>query len=126
MTLLSSNYLRDVIRQLMKYGLILLIAAACFGGAYAQFNAGQEQAQTVIQKEITVYPNPAVDYFTLTVNDQTISRITINNIIGKEILAYSRTELNKYDVSQLKKGIYVVRVFNHNDKLVKALRLSKS
>lgn len=110
----------------MKYGLILLIAAACFGGAYAQFNAGQEQAQTVIQKEITVYPNPAVDYFTLTVNDQTISRITINNIIGKEILAYSRTELNKYDVSQLKKGIYVVRVFNHNDKLVKALRLSKS
>ncbi len=110
----------------MKYGLILLIAAACFGGAYAQFNAQQEQAKTVFQKEISVYPNPAIDYFTLTVNDQTISRITVNNIIGKEVLSYRRTEMNKYDVSHLKKGIYVVRVFNHNDKLVKALRLSKS
>ncbi len=110
----------------MKYGLILLIAAACFGGAYAQFSTEQEQTKTVIQKEIFVYPNPAIDYFTLTANDQTISRITINNIIGKEVLSYSRTEMNKYDVSHLKKGIYVVRIFNHNDKLVKALRLSKS
>ncbi len=110
----------------MKYGLILLIAAACFGAAYAQFRTVQQETKTIIQKEISVYPNPAVDYFTLTVNDETISRITINNIIGKEVLSYSRTDVNKYDVSHLKKGIYVVRVFNHNDKLVKALRLSKN
>jgi hypothetical protein len=110
----------------MKYGLILLIAASCFGAAYAQFNTGQQQNKAVVQKEISVYPNPAVDYFTLTVKDETISRITVNNIIGKEVLSYSKTDMNKYDVSLLKKGIYVVRVFNHNDKLVKALRLSKS
>ena len=110
----------------MKYGLILLMAASCFGVAYAQFNAGQQQTKAVVQKEISVYPNPAVDYFTLTINDETISRITINNIIGKEVLSYSRSDMNKYDVSHLKKGIYVVRVFTHNDKLVKALRLSKN
>ena len=115
-----------MIRKFVKYGLILLIASLGVGVTYAQFSAEQGPAKTVVQKEITVYPNPATDYFTLTLNDETISRITINNIIGKEILSYNRTEVNKYDVSHLKKGIYVVRVFNHNDKLVKALRLSKN
>lgn len=110
----------------MKYGLILLIAASCFGAVYAQFNTERQQNNALVEKEISVYPNPAVDFFTLSVNDETISKITVNNIIGKEVLTYNRTEMNKYDVSTLKKGIYVIRVFNHNDKLVKALRLSKS
>ena len=67
----------------MKYGLILLIAAFCFSAVYAQFNTERQQNKALVQKEISVYPNPAVDYFTLSVADETISRITVNNIIGK-------------------------------------------
>ena len=110
----------------MKYGFMMLLAVSCFGAVYAQFSNGPKPTKTVIEKEISVFPNPATDYFTLTINNETISRITVNNIIGKEVLSYDRTDVNKYDVSQLKKGIYVVRIFNHNDKLVKALRLSKN
>ncbi len=113
--------------KLKKYSLILCLAACCLGSAvFAQLNVNQASGSKSINTEIAVYPNPALDYFTLTSDGDAVKKITINNIIGKQVLSFQRNEMNKYDVSPLKKGIYVVRVFDHNDQLIKALRLSKS
>ena len=113
--------------KLNKYSLIFCLAVCCFGSAvFAQLNVNDVTTSKVSHTEIAVYPNPAVDYFTLTSDEDVVQKITVNNIIGKQVLSFQRNEMNKYDISPLKKGIYVVRVFDHNDQLVKALRLSKS
>jgi hypothetical protein len=107
---------------------MLLLAASVFKtDVNAQvhnisFNNGDQDKSVV---ELSIYPNPASDYFTLNTN-QKIKRISINTIVGKEVKMIQVNDQNRYDLSDLRKGIYVVRIFDYNDSLVKALRLSKS
>ncbi len=91
----------------------------------AQHGGGGDQDKSSVPTELTIYPNPAVEYFTINA-EVAVKRITINNIVGKQMLDLQSNADNRYDVSDLKKGIYVVRVFDQNDQLLKALRLSKS
>lgn len=81
--------------------------------------------QEKIKVELSVYPNPAIDYFTLNTN-QEVKKISIYNIIGKEVKTYISNPDNQYDLSDLKRGIYILRIFGQDDHLIKAIRLSKS
>lgn len=99
----------------------------------AQLNlTGQMSSATLIDMgqdkelvELSIYPNPASEYFTLNTN-QLVKRISINTIVGKEVKVLYTNDENKYDLSDLRKGIYVVRIFGNDDSLIKALRLSKT
>lgn len=113
-------------KKLKKYSILLVLALLVGGSGVAQLNnSSLDKKGQIDATEIAVYPNPALDYFTITSESQ-VSHITINNIIGKQVKAFKRSELNRYDIASLKKGIYVVRIFDNNDQLVKALRLSKT
>lgn len=61
-----------------------------------------------VQSEISVYPNPAVDYLNVNVSDYcAISNIVIYDHQGRQVLASSDTRIN---VSALNKGIYIVEI----------------
>ena len=75
--------------------------------------------------DIKMYPNPAREHFSVEI-ETPISSITINNILGKEITRYSANTENKYSIGGLRKGIYIVRLFDEKDQLIKAVRLCKS
>ena len=75
--------------------------------------------------DIKLYPNPAREHFSIEI-EAPVSSITINNILGKEITRYSTNPENKYSIGGLRKGIYIVRLFDDKDQLIKALRLCKS
>lgn len=81
--------------------------------------------QEKVKVELSIYPNPATDYFTLNTN-QAIKKITINNIVGKEVKTFISNPDNQYELSELKRGIYIVRIFGQDDMLIKAVRLSKN
>ena len=49
----------------------------------------------------------------------------IYNIIGKEVKAYIHAVGNGYEINDLRKGIYVVRLFDQQGKILKVLRLNK-
>lgn len=79
-----------------------------------------------LKQDLKVFPNPASDKFSLNDTSQKLKYISINNIIGKEVKRVKVTPDNSYDISELQRGIYIVRIFNQSDELVKALRLSKT
>ena len=74
--------------------------------------------------DIGIYPNPTTESFKLT--EQTnVDRISVYNIVGKEVVSFSATANGSYDVSNLENGMFLVRLFDQRGETVKVLRLSK-
>jgi len=65
-----------------------------------------------------VYPNPTSDYITIKIDRQNNYRYAISNIIGKRILQGEFDKSVDLDLRNLRKGIYVLSIFNNaNEKL---------
>ena len=83
-------------------------------------------------KNLKIYPNPSSEYFSISFNEIKkeveggVKVITVDNIVGKEVKRYTATPDNKYSLVGLKRGIYIVRIFDGQDRMIKALRLSKN
>ncbi len=78
-----------------------------------------------IAENIVVYPNPTYGTFRIK-NDNNIDRVTMVNIVGKEIWSESHQEGKQYDISALYKGMYIVRLYNVEGQLVRSIRVNKS
>ncbi|MBS1652901.1 MAG: T9SS type A sorting domain-containing protein [Bacteroidetes bacterium] len=79
----------------------------------------------LLNGEITVFPNPTIDYFY--VNNNGIENIFINikDLFGNNIYANNYTEVNfRVDVRDLKKGIYIVNIKSGNKQ--QTIKLIKS
>lgn len=77
-----------------------------------------------LNNNINLYPNPAFDLISLK-NDINVSEIVFYNIIGKKIKTISHQKGQKHEVSDLDKGIYLVRLLNKDGDMLKVLRLTK-
>ena len=75
--------------------------------------------------QIKIYPNPSTDFIQIA-NDNNVSKIAIYNIVGKNLNTSSHYEGKSHDVSSLQKGIYLIRLFDENEKVLSVLRLKKS
>jgi len=63
---------------------------------------------------VHIYPNPAKDFIQLTgIENGTISKITVTNLSGKEVLK-STLKNGKIDLSSLNSGIYIVSIQAEN------------
>lgn len=71
-----------------------------------------------------VYPNPTVDRFQVK-NDNDVVNVSLFNIVGKRLLTEAHTAGQAHDVSNLDKGIYLVRMLDKNDQTLKVIRLTK-
>ena len=76
------------------------------------------------KEELIIFPNPTSDYFQVG-NDSRIKKVVIYNIVGKEIKRFNHTPGKQHNVESLRKGLYLVRLFDSSGEIVKALRLSK-
>lgn len=74
--------------------------------------------------DIQIFPNPSVNAFQIK-NDKQVRAIKIYNIIGKEVNSYRHIRGAQYDVVGYQKGIYIIRLFDQNEKMIKVLRLNK-
>ncbi len=78
----------------------------------------------LINEDIQIFPNPAVDAFQIK-NDKLIRQVKIYDIIGKEVDRYSHIRGAEYNVSNYQKGIYIIRLFDESNMMIKVLRLNK-
>lgn len=78
---------------------------------------------SLVKEALNLYPNPTTDYFRLA-NDQEIAKIQVYNIVGKKMLEFS-TKQETYDISSLRDGLYLVRMFSADNKVVRTTRLTK-
>ncbi len=74
--------------------------------------------------DMNVYPNPAIDYFQLS-NDDKVATIAIFSIVGQEIERFDHFPNQAYSVNNLNNGLYLVRTYDVDGNLLKAIRLSK-
>jgi len=73
--------------------------------------------------EIYLYPNPATNYFTL---NATTSKLEIYSLSGQLVKSFNANQAKEYQfsVSDLSKGMYIVKALNENNE-VKVLKLLK-
>lgn len=80
---------------------------------------GNEQ---IFQTLMSLYPNPASDFFTVDHADK-VATIEVSNILGEKVLTTTNKQVN---VSQLKAGMYFVRLLDKKGQVIATKRLQKN
>lgn len=75
--------------------------------------------------QVNIYPNPTTDLFQIS-NDDQVSKVVFFNIVGKRIKTDGHFSGKSHDVSQLQKGIYLVRLLDSNENVLSVVRLNKN
>lgn len=83
----------------------------------------QEQSKTV--DEIKIFPNPAIDYLQIS-NNAFVKKIVILNIFSKEVKSFQHYNNAQHDISDLKPGLYIIKMVDEKNKVVRSLKFNKS
>ncbi len=118
-------------------GLFSLVASAQIGSNCGgcgngmtgdDYNSNQktpvEVTITPKKKKISIYPNPAVNFIGLSDSDD-VQKIVIFNVMGREAKSFKVEKGLKYDVTDLKTGMYLVQIVDMNNKIITTQRLNK-
>lgn len=73
---------------------------------------------------IKIFPNPVLDYFQVT-NGYSVKKVMIYNIFGKEVKTLFHYNNAQHEVSDLRPGMYVVKLIDEKNKVIKSLKLNK-
>ncbi len=71
-----------------------------------------------------VYPNPAVDRFTVDFNTG-LTRIELYNILGRKISSFTAVQNRSYDISEYPDGLYMLKLIGPNNQVLRTIRLQK-
>lgn len=72
----------------------------------------------------TVYPNPATDFINLS-NDDLVQQMVIYNFGGREVRSFFASKGQRYDISNLPNGMYLVQFLNTDSRVIHTQRLQK-
>ncbi len=94
--------------------------------AYTGNNNGDNRAgrSSEVTTTIQVFPNPATEYFNVSSNQQ-VERITVYNLLGREMKSFTFSDGDRYYIGDLSKGMYLVQMTGKDNRLVSTQRLSK-
>lgn len=65
-------------------------------------------------KNVTLYPNPVIDYLSLSITNGSYT-FSIHNLLGQKVQSESFTNSTSFDLSSLKAGIYIVTITDMNN-----------
>ena len=104
----------------------LLLCFAFSASANGSMGDGVVSQNTIEPPEIkiTIYPNPATEFIQIT-NFEEISEIIVFNLVGRKMQTFKVTGDEKYNVSKLPKGMYLIQLLNHSNKIITTQRISK-
>jgi len=71
------------------------------------------------QVEINIHPNPASNFLHIESNQAEITGIEVFDLKGKQVMQSKSTSLDKVDVSQLSKGMYLLKLSTSQGELTK-------
>lgn len=75
--------------------------------------------------KISVFPNPATNFISIN-KDDNVEQIAVFNLVGRKLKTFEGVEKNeRYDVSDLPNGMYLVQVIDATHKIVTTQRISK-
>lgn len=88
------------------------------------FNQIVSSNRNVQAKNLKLFPNPAHDYFQLS-DYEDIERVIIYSMAGAELKSFVSYPNESFQIAELHRGLYLVRLLNRRKEVVKALRLNK-
>ena len=88
---------------------------------FNQTSAVQEQVRP---DDVKIYPNPATEYFKVETRD-VLAKIDMYNIVGDRVKTFYAYRNKRYYVDDLPDGLYLVRLMDVNNRVIKTLRLNK-
>lgn len=71
-----------------------------------------------------VYPNPATDYISLS-DDEKVAELVIYNFSGRQVCSFKASSGQKYNISTLPTGMYLVQFIDGNRHVFHTQRLHK-
>jgi len=79
-----------------------------------------------ITKEMTIYPNPAVNNTFVELEGYVMDKLEVSNSIG-QVVFHATPMLSKYEIntSELSDGVYFVKVYVNENCITKKLRVTK-
>lgn len=80
---------------------------------------GIEQAIGGQQASVRLYPNPAQDYCVVRSSDEGLLKVTVFSMTGAKMIETSVENEGRLDISNLKSGVYLVKINNTTTKLCK-------
>ena len=93
-------------------------------GAFFDWQVGVESNQQAM--EMSIYPNPAADQVTITVEDYNNATVEVYNLLGEVVKAEQVSDRNtKINVADLNNGTYIVRVMNGEKVATKKVVINK-
>lgn len=87
------------------------------------FSVKSEQFSTELPMDVTIYPNPAINYITVELeNDTKVGTINIYNMLGSivKIVEINGTK-KEIDISELPSGSYIISVENEKERIIKQI-----
>ncbi|MFN8337653.1 MAG: T9SS type A sorting domain-containing protein [Saprospiraceae bacterium] len=113
-------------RRVRIFLFLICIFLVSIGTGSAQSYAGSNQSPIDgVSEDIKVYPNPTVDYFQIT-NGLNIRKVVVYNMFGKEVKSYFHYNNAQHEVSDLKSGMYIVKLLDERNKVIKSIKLHKN
>jgi hypothetical protein len=99
--------------------LVLLVFLTSLGFAQALASNGGPG------DEVTVYPNPAVDYIGLTQASAEVREMHVYSLVGKRVKTFTVVDDRTYYIGDLPRGMYLVQFFNPKNEVITTKRLNK-
>lgn len=73
-----------------------------------------------------LYPNPAIEYISLDQNSTNVGKVEIYNMIGRLLHTFTVKSVGeKYNISNLPRGMYMSRIIDKEGKVIATQRISK-
>ncbi len=73
---------------------------------------------------ISIYPNPATEYITVS-NEDAVKNIVLYNMVGRKMRTFTIEKGERYEIGDLPNGLYVVQLFSKTNKVLTTQRLTK-
>ena len=73
---------------------------------------------------LRIFPNPTTSYFQLN-NPENVSSVVVYNMVGNKMREFDAHTQSRFDVFDLPVGIYLVRILDNSQLVLKTVRLSK-
>ncbi len=104
--------------------LFILLSLILVTAVSAQSNDANPVAHFTSKKNISIFPNPATDFISLS-DAKDVKQLIVFNVVGRKMKSFMVNEGEKYNISELPRGKYLVQIINHENKIITTQRLSK-
>lgn len=107
------------------FSFIVLFSVVSFGIQAQSSPAVNYSNYETVTEDIKVFPNPSVDYFQIN-NTLNVRKVIIYNMFGKEVKTFNSIANASFDITDLKSGMYIVKMLNDKNGIIKSVKLQKS